>query len=110
MCIRDRKETLEAETQSLSQDNLVLQKLAQENEREIGALQQRSEQLLAERSDDYVAKSDPLWTMMIACGGGLVGLLAGLFGARWAREESYRTEPEVESQRNTLEEVLPLES
>ena len=105
-----QKETLEAESQSLTQDNLVLQKLAQENEQQIGALQKRGAELLAAQAGDTVAESSPLWTTMIACGGGLVGVLAGLFGARWAREESYRTEPEIESRQNAPEEALSIES
>ena len=105
-----QKETLEAESQSLTQDNLVLQKLAQENEQQIGALQKRGAELLAAQAGDAVAESSPLWTTMIACGGGLVGVLAGLFGARWAREESYRTEPEIESRQNAPEEALSIES
>ena len=105
-----QKETLEAESQSLTQDNLVLRKLAQENEQQIGALKERGEQLLATQSGDYVAQSNPLWTTTIACCGGLVGLLAGLFGARWMREESYRTEPEIESRHSALEDALPIES
>ena len=105
-----QRETMEAESQSLTQDNLVLRRLAEENEQEIAALQQRSEQLLAAQSSDTVSGSSPLWTSMIACGGGLVGVLAGFFGARWAREESYRTEPEIESRQNVTEEALSIES
>ena len=105
-----QKETLEAESQSLTQDNLVLRGLAKENEQEIAALQQRSEQLLAAQSGETVSGSSPLWTTMIACGGGLVGVLAGLFGARWAREESYRTEPEIEPRQSAPEEALSIES
>jgi len=105
-----QRKTLEAEAQSLTQDNLVLQKLAQENEQQIGALQQHSAELLAAQTGETVPESNLLWTTLIACGGGLVGLLAGIYGARWAREESYRTEPEIESRQNAPEEALSIES
>ena len=105
-----QRETLEAESQSLTQDNLVLRRLAEENEQQIAALQQRGEQLLAAQSGEPASGSSPLWTTMIACGGGLVGVLAGFFGARWAREESYRTEPEIEPRQNAPEEALSIES
>lgn len=105
-----QKETLEAESESLTQDNLALQRLAEENEQQIVALQQRGDQLLAAQSGENISGFDPLWTTLIAGGGGLVGVLAGFFGARWAKEESYRTEPEIESRQNAFEEALPIES
>ena len=105
-----QRETLQAESQSLAEDNLALQKRAEENEQQISALQQRGDQLLAQQSGESATGPSLLWYVAIACGGGLVGVLAGIFGARWIKDESYQGQPEVAPRRAAVNEAMPIES